>query len=165
MKNIVLFILFFFLLACSNLKILPNYHISSNEIKNTLNKNLDKDIEYSRFKFHLEILEVNIVNKKLNFKIEIIPSNYITNLITSDKTTISLETDIKYFKKKIYTKDLKLLSINSNLNENVLKFIINKILIHFDSILIYDLEKKHNFKSKFINDIYIGDNNIVIVLI
>ena len=161
---IALFISLFFV-SCSALSIIDKYNVPNSEVKKSVAAKVNGSQDFIVVKGASTVEDVYVENNKLQVVIKLEVSNVLSAIFLPSATTemkIYIETGIKYRDGKLYTNNIKIKKITGILDQAQIKQISNGIVYTLlDNNEIYDFRSK-GINPNIIEDVYIGENNIVV---
>lgn len=164
-KYLTILLITLFVLSCSTLSLLGHYNIPNDKVKRAIATKVDGSQDFVVVKGSTKVKEVYVENGKLQVIIDIETSNILSAIFTSSsstKITLRVESGIKYADGKLYAKDIRIKDLNGVMGEEQIKQISNAIIYTLlDNKEIYDFSKE-NISVESIEDVYIGENNIVV---
>lgn len=164
-KYIVAIFMSMFLISCSALYIIDKYNVPNSEVKKSVAAKVNGSQDFIVVKGTSTVEDVYVENNKLQVVIKLEVSNVLSAIFLPSATTemkIYIETGIKYRDGKLYTNNIKIKKITGILDQAQIKQISNGIVYTLlDNNEIYDFRSK-GINPNLIEDVYIGENNIVV---
>lgn len=161
---IALFISLFFV-SCSALSIIDKYNVPNSEVKKSVAARVNGSQDFIVVRGMSTVEDVYVENNKLQVVIKFEVSNVLSAIFLPSATTemkIYIETGIKYRDGKLYTNNIRIKKITGILDQAQIKQISNGIVYTLlDNNEIYDFRSK-GINPNLIEDVYIGENNIVV---
>lgn len=164
-KYIIAIFMSIFLISCSALSIIDKYNVPNSEVKKSVAAKVNGSQDFIVVKGTSTVEDVYVENNKLQVVIKLEVSNVLSAIFLPSATTemkIYIETGIKYRDGKLYTNNIKIKKITGILDQAQIKQISNGIVYTLlDNNEIYDFRSK-GINPNLIEDVYIGENNIVV---
>ena len=164
-KYIIAIFISMFLISCSALSIIDKYNVPNSEVKKSVAAKVNGSQDFIVVKGTSTVEDVYVENNKLQVVIKLEVSNVLSAIFLPSATTemkIYIETGIKYRDGKLYTNNIKINKITCILDQAQIQQISNGIVYTLlDNNEIYDFRSK-GINPNLIEDVYIGENNIVV---
>ena len=164
-KYIIAIFMSMFLISCSALSIIDKYNVPNLEVKKSVAARVNGSQDFIVVRGMSTVEDVYVENNKLQVVIKLEVSNVLSAIFLPSATTemkIYIETGIKYRDGKLYTNNIRIKKITGILDQAQIKQISNGIVYTLlDNNEIYDFRSK-GINPNIIEDVYIGENNIVV---
>ncbi len=154
-----------FFISCSALSIIDKYNVPNSEVKKSVAAKVNGSQDFVVVKGTSTVEDVYVENNKLQVVIKLEVSNVLSAIFLPSSTNemkIYVETGIKYRNGKLYTNNIRIRKITGILDQAQIKQISNGIVYTLlDNNEIYDFRAK-GINPNLIENVYIGENNIVV---